>query len=101
MAVFDWCVVQEALTQLAVRKGDWKYIPPGSITERGGVGIWKETKVDEPGFLFHLAEDPGEQNNVAEQYPGKLNELREIIFDIAPGKMTDSGNLDKKKQLGF
>ncbi len=93
-------VIQEALTQIAVRKGDWKYIPPGSVTERGGIGEWKETKVDEPGLLFHLSEDPAEQNNVADQYPAKLEELRQIIVDVAPEKATGNKNLDKK-QLGF
>ena len=29
-------IIQEALKQLAVRKGNWKYIPPGSIRERVG-----------------------------------------------------------------
>jgi arylsulfatase A-like enzyme len=93
-------VVQEALTQLAVRKGNWKYIPPGSITERGGIGIWDKTGVDEPGLLFHLSEDPGETRNLAEQYPEKLEEMMAIILEVAPEKAVGQKELDKK-QLGF
>ena len=93
-------VIQEALTQVAVRQGDWKYIPPGSITERGGVEEWIEIKVDEPGLLFNLAEDPGETNDLADQYPEKLEELLQIIVEIAPEKVEGQKSLNKK-QLGF
>ncbi len=93
-------VIQEALTQLAVRKGNWKYIPPGSITERGGIGEWIETKVNDPGLLFDLASDPGETNDVAAMYPDKLEELRQIIIDTAPDKVEGQKDLNKK-QLGF
>jgi len=93
-------IIQEALTQIAVRKGNWKYIPPGSVTERGGIGEWIKTEVDEPGLLFHLAEDPGETRNLAALYPDKVEEMRQIILRIAPEKATGKKKLDKK-QLGF
>jgi arylsulfatase A-like enzyme len=93
-------VIQEALTQIAVRKGSWKYIPPGSITERGGIGEWIRTEVDEPGLLFHLSEDPGETRDLAHLYPDKVDELRRIIEEVAPDKISGLKKLDKK-QLGF
>ena len=93
-------VLQEALTQVAVRKGNWKFIPPGSITERGGIGIWNKTDVDEPGLLFHLSEDPGETRNLAEQYPEKVKEMLQIILQVAPEKASGERELNKK-QLGF
>ena len=93
-------VIQEALTQLAVRQGNWKYIPPGSITERGGIGQWTKTEVDEPGLLFHLSEDPGETRDLAALCPEEVQELRQIIMDVAPEKVTGQKKLDKK-QLGF
>ncbi len=93
-------VIQEALTQIAVRKGNWKFIPPGSITERGGIGIWNKTEVDEPGLLFHLVEDPGETRNLAALYPEKVAEMRDIILQVAPEKISGQKELDKK-QLGF
>lgn len=93
-------VIQEALTQLAVRQGNWKYIPPGSITQRGGIGEWIETKVEAPGWLFNLANDPTEQQNVAALHPEKVAELRQVILDVAPEKATGNMKTDKK-QLGF
>ena len=93
-------VIQEALTQLAVRQGNWKYIPPGSITQRGGIGEWIETQVDAPGWLFNLANDPAEQKNVAALHPEKVVELRQVILKVAPEKATGNMKTDKK-QLGF
>lgn len=93
-------VIQEALTQIAVRKGNWKYVPPGSVTERGGIGEWIKTEVDEPGLLFDLAEDPGETRNLAAQYSGKVEEMVQIIRAVAPEKAEGQKKLDKK-QLGF
>jgi len=99
-------VIQEALTQIAVRKGNWKYIPPGSVTERLGIMTWKEgsgwkkTPVEEPGLLFHLSEDPTEENDLAAKYPERVQEMRDIIMKVAPEKMAGQKKLDKK-QLGF
>ena len=93
-------VIQEALTQIAVRKENWKYIPPGSVTERGGIGVWNETTVDEPGLLFHLTEDPTESRNLAAAYPERVMEMRDIIMQVAPEKAAGQKKLDKK-QLGF
>lgn len=93
-------IIQEALTQIAVRKGNWKFVPPGSVTERGGIGEWVETKIDEPGLLFHLAEDPGETVNLAALYPERVAEMQAIIQKVAPEKATGQKELNKK-QLGF
>ncbi len=99
-------VIQEALTQVAVRKGNWKYIPPGSVTERLGIMTWKEgsgwkkTPVEEPGLLFHLTEDPGEQHDLAAKFPNRVQEMRDIILSVAPEKAAGQKKLDKK-QLGF
>ena len=99
-------VIQEALTQLAVRKGNWKYIPPGSVTERLGIMTWKEgsgwkkTNVAEPGLLFHLSEDPAEARDLAAAYPNRVQEMRAIIAEVAPEKAAGEQGLNKK-QLGF
>ncbi|TWT80791.1 Arylsulfatase [Planctomycetes bacterium CA13] len=93
-------VIQEALTQIAVRKGNWKYIPPGNITERGGIGEWIRTTVDEPGLLFHLSEDPGETKDLAADYPQQVAEFQAIIHRVAPEKASGETTVDKK-QLGF
>ena len=89
-----------------MRKGNWKYIPPGSVTERLGIMTWKkgsgwkETIVPEPGLLFHLTEDPAEENNLAAKYPNRVKEMQEIIAEVAPEKAVGKKGLNKK-QLGF
>ncbi|MGE4490752.1 MAG: arylsulfatase, partial [Kiritimatiellales bacterium] len=93
-------IIEEALTQVAVRQGDWKYIPPGRVTVRGGLDEWIHTDVNEPGLLFNLADDPGETVDRAADCPAKLAELRAVIMQVAPetlsGRKTHS-----KKDLGF
>lgn len=99
-------IIQEALTQIAVRNGSWKYIPPGSVTERLGIMSesenhgWKKTVIDEPGLLFYLPEDPAEQNNLAALYPHRVEEMKALIQTVAPEKAVGTKALNKK-QLGF
>ena len=62
---------------LALRKGQWKYIPPATTREK--LGPWRQVKVAAPGFLYDLAVDPSETKNVAKQRPAKLKEMRELL----------------------
>jgi len=78
-------VVQEAWKQLAIRRGGWKYLPPGTVSERGGWDEWKVRKIEEPGLLFYLTEDPGETRNIASHYPGKVKELRRLLEQAVSG----------------
>ena len=65
-------LVLEAAGRLCYRKGDWALIPPYDgpkfmETEYGNL--------DDFG-LFNLSADRGQQNNVAEQNPEKLEEMK-------------------------
>ena len=68
---------------LALRQGDWKYIPPGGI--RDHLGPWRKIKIPEPGFLFNLAKDPGETLNVAVEHPEIVKDLRAQLERISNG----------------
>jgi arylsulfatase A-like enzyme len=65
---------------LAIRHGSWKFIQPG----RGNYGKAPqgEAKKAPPTKrqLFNLAEDPSEQNNLAEKMPDKAKELAQMIL---------------------
>ncbi len=93
-------VVEEALAEVAIRKGDWKYIPPGTVMDRGGLDEWHKTVVKEPGLLFDLANDPGERVDLAKKHPAKVRELRGLLKEIAPDRFKCAGKGDKS-QRGF
>lgn len=58
-------VVQQA-KELAIRMGDWKWIPnTKSNPAAGGAN----------GSLFNLAQDPGENHNIAKEHPEKAKQL--------------------------
>ena len=61
--------VIEHANQLAIRAGDWKFIPG---------------KKDQPGQLHDLSKDPGESKNLASVNPEKRDELRALL-EIARG----------------
>ena len=83
-------LVEEALGDVAIRQGNWKYIPQGgskTVRHRLGIDMNENTPIPKAGFLFHLAEDPGERVDLAAQYPEKVKELRAILAKEAPGKL--------------
>ena len=83
-------VVQQGVSgALAIRKGDWKYIPANQSTRPGGIGSganpndtrFSEAIITEP-LLFNLASDPNETSNVAAQNPEKVRELSALLSQI-------------------
>ncbi len=82
-------VVQHGIgNTLALRSGDWKYIPANPDTATGiGRGAnpadtrFAEARIPEP-LLFNLAEDPGETRNLAPRHPEKLAELAAELASI-------------------
>jgi len=62
---------------LALREGDWKFIPPGRVRE--GLGPWKSVNIPEPGSLFDLSTDPGETTDLAAKHPEKVKELAALL----------------------
>lgn len=91
-------LIQQGVNSKAIRKGDWKYIPPGSITNRGKIGKFNRTKVAEPGLLYFLPEDPQERNNLAARYPQIVKSLRKELQKRVGGS---SATKSTAKQLGF
>ena len=72
---------------LALRKGDWKYIPASEGA--GGIGSGANAEderfaaatIPEP-MLFNLADDPNEEENIIEKYPEQAAELAEELVTI-------------------
>ncbi len=81
----EWLV--EHNNRLTIIKGDWKYIEPGpgpKITANTNT----ETGNDPMPQLYNLKNDIGEKNNLAEQYPDLVNELRELLNKIKESEGT-------------
>jgi arylsulfatase A-like enzyme len=70
----------EDASGLALREGDWKFIPPGKTRDK--LGPWQTVLIPQPGFLFNLAVDPSETNDVAAKHPDKVRELSEALAKI-------------------
>ncbi len=70
-------LVKQAGT-LALRRGPWKYIAPHDgprFIKATGI----ETGNDPAGQLYNLADDPGEQRNVAAGRPDRTGEMRKAL----------------------
>ena len=81
----EWLV--EHNNRLTIIKGEWKYIEPGpgpKITANTNT----ETGNDPMPQLYNLKNDIGEKNNLAEQYPDLVNELRELLNKIKESEGT-------------
>jgi arylsulfatase A-like enzyme len=74
---------------MAIRQGQWKYIPPN--TGNAAMGAGSGANPNDPRFaaaiirqplLFNLAQDPGETNNLAAQYPDKVLQLAHRLKSI-------------------
>jgi len=69
-------LIQEAIQHvLTYVEGDWKYIPPHDGPRMVSWGVANETGFDASPQLYHLSNDPGEQFNVADQYPEQVKEM--------------------------
>ena len=84
----------------AIRQGDWKLV---LLPNSGVAGSGKPAKVKQilPDYLlFNLEKDAQEKNNVAEEYPEKLEELKNILIQqikqgrSTPGKPQQNAEID-------
>tara|TARA_B110000908_G_scaffold172748_1_gene242694 strand:+ start:10068 stop:11675 length:1608 start_codon:yes stop_codon:yes gene_type:complete len=86
----------------AIRKGDWKLVvaPNSGIMVSGKTKIHKD--VHSEALLYDLKEDIKEKNNVADQYPEKVKELKTILIKqirdgrSTPGKIQENDSIPGK-----
>ena len=85
----DNTVLHGVSDTLALRLGDWKFIPANSKAKAGGMGKGADPSqarfaanhITEP-MLFNLATDPDEKTNVIAQFPDKAAELQRQLTAI-------------------
>jgi hypothetical protein len=93
----DETVLHGLSDTLALRQGDWKYIPANARSKPSGMGSganpsdarFVENRISEP-LLFNLASDPSERTNVIVQYPKVAEALqkRMAILTRSEAKQT-------------
>ena len=66
--------------RLALRQGQWKYVPPGKT--RIGLGPWGSFTPGERGALYDLGADPGEEQDLAAREPERLEAMRSLLARI-------------------
>jgi len=66
--------------RLAIRMGDWKWIPAGKVREN--LGPWTTVPLVAPGALYDLSASAAEQDNIASQNADQVNRMKEIIKKI-------------------
>ncbi|MEO0470326.1 MAG: arylsulfatase [Bacteroidota bacterium] len=88
-------LVLEATTRTAYREGDWVYIPAYE-----GPAVNHQVNIElgnsDQEKLYHLKEDLGQQNNLAEAQPDKLKEMRAHFREIRGGNFVDTEQLELK-----
>lgn len=84
----DFIVQQGAGNVLALRKGDWKFVPR-NIAPASGIGgadprDQRFTEVQTPeDQLFDLSVDPAEQHNLAAAQPAKVAEMAALLAALS------------------
>jgi len=88
-------LILEATSRTALRKGDWILIPPYK-----GPAINKQVNIELGNAdiyqLYNLEEDPGEQNNLADSNPEKLEEMITTFKEIRGAGYKDIQQLELK-----
>lgn len=87
--VRDFTVLHGISDALALRQGDWKYIPANAKSAASGMGRgaraadtrFAESRITEP-LLFNLANDPAERTNVFKQFPQQAAALQKQLLAI-------------------
>lgn len=82
-AVGRTSLVQESFRgPLSYIEGEWKYIEPFNGPELVPWGPIIETGFQLEPQLFHLKNDPNEQENLASKFPEKIVDLKEKLFNL-------------------
>ncbi|MDO5973830.1 sulfatase family protein [Flavivirga jejuensis] len=83
----------------AIRKGDWKLIvsPNSGIMASGKTKTHKENLPEE--ILFNLRDDIKEENNVANKFPEKTKELKDLLIKYIREGRSTPGEIQKNDAI--
>lgn len=66
--------------RMALRVGNWKYIPAGKVRER--LGPWVMTSIAPPGSLYDLSKLRNESRDVAAEHPEQLELMQQLYASL-------------------
>ncbi|MBR8535638.1 arylsulfatase [Carboxylicivirga sediminis] len=72
--------------RLAYREGDWVMIPPHKGGKKISWGVDMETGFSMQPQLYNLKDDPSQQNDLAEEYPEKVDQMMKSFEAIKSRK---------------
>ncbi|WP_066217761.1 sulfatase family protein [Formosa haliotis] len=83
----------------AIRKGNWKLIqsPNSGVSANGKPEKLKEALPEE--ILFNLKTDIKEKENVADQYPEKVQELKQLLIKHINDGRSTPGNVQNNDEI--
>ncbi len=81
----EYLVEQNSHNNIALTDGEWKYIKPSNFPAMN-TATNTELGNSPEEQLYNLDKDPGEQNNVAEQYPEVLSRMKNKLEEIRVAK---------------
>jgi arylsulfatase A-like enzyme len=88
-------LILEASSRTALRKGEWAMIPPyegPAVAEQVNIELGNADEYQ----LFHLNEDQGQQKNLAESNPEKLQEMVTTFEEIRGSEFSSTQELELK-----
>ncbi len=83
----DTLVVMSGNGDLAIRQGQWKYIPDLALADGWSSGAKKPNQPAKPA-LFDLSTDPGETKNLIQQKPEIAKRMAELLEKAQSAKST-------------
>ena len=87
-------LLQQGVTMIALRQGEWKYLPEGKVRTRNGIGRFTWDTIPSGGGLYYLPEDPLEQVNVAEAYPHIARDMAALLKEQVGRSASPSSGAD-------
>ena len=80
----DHLIAHNSAGTLSIIKGNWKYIEPSDRSPYNARTDIELGNNPEPQ-LYNLDEDPGEEVNLAGEYPERMQELEELLEEVRSG----------------
>jgi len=84
----DHLVLMSGTGDLAIRSGEWKYIPDLAVADGWYGGKKKKTNASPRAGLYDLSKDPGEKENLIKKHSAKAERLADLLAKAKSSSVT-------------